>query len=58
MKIKLFKGVLYKNIYFYNLQNFLKRGKKKNLRFKKRPNSSEVVVNYYKKTTRLKIATY
>ena len=34
MKIKLFKGVLYKNIYFYNLQNFLKRGKKKNLRFK------------------------
>ena len=34
MKIKLFKGVLYKNIYFYNLQNFLKRVKKKNLRFK------------------------
>ena len=33
MKIQLFKGVLYKNNYVYNLMDFLKNGKKKNLRF-------------------------
>ena len=29
MKIRLLKGVLYKNNYFYNLLDFLKNGKKK-----------------------------
>ena len=34
MKIKIFKGILYKNSYFYNLLDFLKLREKKNLRFK------------------------
>ena len=46
MKIQLFKGVLYKNNYFYNLMDFLKNGKKKNLRF-------EIVKKLIKKKTSL-----
>ena len=34
MKIKFFKGIIYRNIYFFNFFDFLKRGKKKDLRFK------------------------
>ena len=46
MKIQLFKGALYKNNYFYNLMDFLKNGKKKNLRF-------EIVKELIKKKTSL-----
>ena len=34
MKIKIFKGISYKNNYFYNLLDFLKHREKRNLRFK------------------------
>jgi len=34
MKIQLFKGSLYRNNYFYQLQDYLKRRREKNLRFK------------------------
>ena len=46
MKIQLFKGAIYRNNYFYKLQDYLKRRKEKNLRF-------EIIRKLIKKKTSL-----